>query len=48
MIAAAANTVPKEGIVALTGTSGLRRAVVPGLLLIADASGVVLLFMWSV
>jgi len=34
----------KGGIVALTGTSGLRRAVVPGLLLIVGASGVALLF----
>ena len=44
VIAAAANTVLKSGIVALTGTSGLRRAVVPGLLLIVGASiGAVLL-----
>ncbi|MFB6232167.1 MAG: MgtC/SapB family protein [Salinibacter sp.] len=44
VIAAAANTVLKGGIVALTGTSGLRRAVVPGLLLIVGASvGAVLL-----
>jgi len=44
VIAAAANTVLKGGIVALTGTAGLRRAVVPGLLLIVGASGVALLF----
>jgi uncharacterized membrane protein (DUF4010 family) len=44
VIAAAANTVLKGGIVALTGTRGLRQAVVPGLLLIVAASaGVVLL-----
>jgi uncharacterized membrane protein (DUF4010 family) len=34
LIAAASNTVLKGGIVALTGTRGLRRAVVPGLVLI--------------
>ena len=38
IIAAAANTVLKAGIVALAGTRGLRRAVVPGLLLILGAS----------
>jgi len=38
VIAAAANTVLKGGIVALTGTQGLRRAVVPGVLLIVGAS----------
>ena len=38
VIAAAANTVLKGGIVALTGTRGLRRAVLPGLLLIVGAS----------
>ena len=38
VIAAAANTVLKGGIVALTGTRGLRRAVVPGLFLIVLAS----------
>lgn len=38
VIAAAANTVLKGGIVALTGTAGLRRAVVPGLLLIVGTS----------
>jgi len=44
VIAAAANTVLKGGIVALTGTRGLRRAVLPGLLLIVGASvGAVLL-----
>jgi len=43
VIAAAANTVLKEGIVALTGTRGLRRAVLLGLLLIVGASGVALL-----
>jgi uncharacterized membrane protein (DUF4010 family) len=43
VIAAAANTVLKGGIVALTGTRGLRRAVVPGLLLIVGASAVALL-----
>ncbi len=44
VIAAAANTVLKGGIVALTGTRGLRRAVVPGVLLIVGASaGAVLL-----
>ncbi len=37
LIAAASNTVLKGGIVALTGTRGLRRAVVPGLLLIVGA-----------
>jgi uncharacterized membrane protein (DUF4010 family) len=44
VIAAAANTVLKGGIVALTGTAGLRRAVLPGLLLIVGASGIALLF----
>jgi len=43
VIAAAANTVLKGGIVALTGTRGLRRAVLLGLLLIVGASGVALL-----
>ena len=38
VIAAAANTVLKGGIVALAGTRGLRRAVLPGLLLIVGAS----------
>jgi uncharacterized membrane protein (DUF4010 family) len=40
VIAAAANTVLKGGIVAATGTRGLRRAVVPGLILIVLASAV--------
>jgi len=40
IIAAAANTVLKGGIVAFAGTKGLRRAVVPGLLLIVLASAV--------
>ncbi len=40
VIAAAANTVLKGGIVAVTGTRGLRRAVLPGLLLIVLASAV--------
>jgi len=40
IIAAAANTVLKAGIVALTGTRGLRRAILPGLLVILAASGV--------
>jgi uncharacterized membrane protein (DUF4010 family) len=40
IIAAAANTVLKGGIVAFAGTKGLRRAVVPGLLLIVFASAV--------
>ncbi|MFB6098646.1 MAG: DUF4010 domain-containing protein, partial [Salinibacter sp.] len=44
VIAAAANTVLKGGIVALTGTKGLRRAVLPGILLIVATSiGMVLL-----
>ncbi len=43
IIAAAANTVLKGGIVALTGTRGLRQAVVPGLLLIVGASAVAVL-----
>jgi uncharacterized membrane protein (DUF4010 family) len=43
VIAAAANTVLKGGIVALTGTRGLRRAVVPGVLLIVGASAVAVL-----
>jgi len=43
VIAATANTILKGGIVALTGTRGLRRAVVPGLLLIVGASAVALL-----
>jgi uncharacterized membrane protein (DUF4010 family) len=43
VIAAAANTVLKGGIVAVTGTRGLRRAVVPGLLLIVLASAVAVL-----
>lgn len=42
VIAAAANTVLKGGIVALTGTRGLRRAMLPGLLLIVGASAVAL------
>jgi uncharacterized membrane protein (DUF4010 family) len=40
IIAAAANTVLKGGIVAFAGTKGLRRAVVPGLVLIVLASAV--------
>ena len=40
VIAAAANTVLKGGIVALTGTRGLRRAVLPGLVLIVGACAV--------
>ena len=43
VIAAAANTVLKGGIVALTGTQGLRRAVVPGVLLIVGASAAAVL-----
>ena len=38
LIAAAANTVLKGGIVAVTGTRALRRAVMPGLALIVGAS----------
>jgi uncharacterized membrane protein (DUF4010 family) len=38
LIAAAANTVLKAGIVAVIGTRGLRRAVVPGVLLIVAAT----------
>ncbi len=40
VIAAAANTVLKGGIVAATGTRGLRRAVIPGLVLIVVASAI--------
>lgn len=43
IIAAAANTVLKGGIVALTGTRGLRRAVVPGVLLIVGVSAAAVL-----
>lgn len=43
VVAAAANTVLKGGIVALTGTRGLRRAMVPGLVLIVVASIVAVL-----
>lgn len=43
VIAAAANTVLKGGIVALTGTRGLRQAVLPGLLFIVAASVVAVL-----
>jgi len=44
VIAAAANTALKAGIVAATGTRGLRRAVVPGVLIVVGASiGAVLL-----
>jgi uncharacterized membrane protein (DUF4010 family) len=43
IVIAAANTILKGGIVALTGTRGLCRAVVPGLLLIVGASAVALL-----
>ena len=44
LIAAAANTVLKASIVMLAGTTGLRRVVVPGLLIIVGASaGAVLL-----
>lgn len=38
ILAAAANTLLKGGIVALTGTRGLRRAVVPGLLITIGAA----------
>lgn len=40
IVGAAANTVLKGGIVAITGTRGLRRVVVPGLFLIVLASAV--------
>jgi uncharacterized membrane protein (DUF4010 family) len=40
LIAAAANTVLKAGIVVVAGTRGLRRAVVPGVLLIVVATAV--------
>ena len=43
IIAAAANTVLKGGIVAFAGTRGLRRVVVPGLLIIVVASAVAVL-----
>lgn len=43
LIAAAANTVLKGGIVALTGTRGLRRVVVPGVLIVVSASLVAIL-----
>jgi uncharacterized membrane protein (DUF4010 family) len=43
VLAAAANTVLKGGIVAVAGTRGLRRAVLPGLLLIVVASAVAVL-----
>lgn len=42
IIAAAANTLLKGGIVAATGTRGLRRAVVPGLLITITAAAVML------
>ena len=40
VIAAAANTVLKAGIVAVAGTRGLRRTVLPGLVLIIGASAI--------
>jgi uncharacterized membrane protein (DUF4010 family) len=43
LIAAAANTVLKGGIVALTGTRGLRRVVVPGVVIVVGASLVAVL-----
>lgn len=43
VIAAAANTVLKGGIVAVAGTRGLRRAVMPGILVIVVASAGALL-----
>lgn len=43
VIGAAANTTLKGGLVALIGTRGLRRAMLPGLLLIVGASAGVLL-----
>jgi uncharacterized membrane protein (DUF4010 family) len=43
LIAAAANTVLKGGIVALTGTRGLRRVVVPGVLIVVVTSAVAVL-----
>lgn len=43
LIGAAANTVLKGGIVAVTGTRQLRRAVVPGLVLIVGASLIAIL-----
>jgi uncharacterized membrane protein (DUF4010 family) len=43
LIAGAANTVLKGGIVAVTGSRSLRRAMVPGLLVIVAASGVAIL-----
>jgi uncharacterized membrane protein (DUF4010 family) len=43
LIAAAANTVLKAGIVSVVGTRGLRRAVVPGVLLIVVASAIAVL-----
>jgi len=44
VIGAAANTVLKGGIVMLMGTRGLRRAVLPGILLVVGGSAVALLF----
>jgi len=43
IIGAAANTVLKGGIVMLTGTRGLRRAVVPGIILVVGVSAVAVL-----
>jgi uncharacterized membrane protein (DUF4010 family) len=43
LIAAAANTVLKGGIVALAGTRGLRRVVVPGVLIVLVTSAVAVL-----
>lgn len=42
IIAAAANTLLKGGIVALTGTRGLRRAVVPGLVITIGIAAIML------